>query len=250
MLSPLTWLLLALLLVLAGCRWRHRVRWLAPAGVGLAVVATVAMTPWAANSLVAWLESPRGSPAFCTGSPPSAAVVLAAGLDAPPAARTEPSMLDLASRRRIERAVAWWHERPGRTLVVAGGPQRDGSATSRLMALHARRLGLPASALRTEERSDSTWRNAQELAALQPRLPRRVVLVTSAMHMRRARFALERAGFEVCPLATDSRHVPFGLPGYVLPGSSALAKTEAALHELVGLGYYRWRDWRSGAPGA
>ena len=75
-------------------------------------------------------------------------------------------------------------------------------------------------------------------------MPRRLVLVTSAMHMPRSRLALGRAGFDVCPVPADSRRIAFGLPGYLIPGSSALDKTEAALHELVGLAYYRWRDAR------
>ena len=100
-------------------------------------------------------------------------------------------------------------------------------------------------ALRVEAGPTSTWENARALAVAAAAVPRRVVLITSAMHMPRARYAMARAGFEVCAIASRSRGcIPFGLPGYLIPRSSALVKTEAALHELVGLAYYRWLDAR------
>ena len=76
---------------------------------------------------------------------------------------------------------------------------------------------------------------------MQPPLPHRVVLVTSAMHMRRARYAVESAGFEACPVPADTRRIPFGLPGSLIPRTTALAKSEAAVHEVVGLLHYQWR---------
>ncbi|MFD0737900.1 YdcF family protein [Lysobacter koreensis] len=247
MLSPLSWLLVALLAVCLGSWLHERGRWLRPAGAVIACVAVVAMTPWVANALVGWLEAPGSMPRSCQSSPPQVAVVLAGGVDAEPSGPTDFSALSITSRRRIERAVAWWRDQPGRSLVVSGGPQlAAGVPASALMLVYARRLGVRDDALRAEQVSTSTWENARGLAALSPPIPRRVVLVTSAMHMPRARYAMTRAGFEACPLPADSRLVPFGLPGYLIPGSSALVKTEAALHELVGLVYYRWLDrrWR------
>ena len=71
-------------------------------------------------------------------------------------------------------------------------------------------------------------------------LKRRVVLVTSLIHMPRAQEAFASAGFEVCPLGTDVRRLPSRLPWALVPRTSALANTEVALHEWVGLAYYRW----------
>lgn len=249
MLSPLSWLLLALLLVGVGLPLRGHGRWLLHAGIGGAVVAIIAMTPWVANTLVGWLETPQPVVASCLSSPPPVAVVLAGGVDTAPTEPADLPAMAITTRRRVERAVAWWHERPGRSLVLSGGPHLAGGVpTGALMADYARRLGVAATALRVEGRSESTWDNARGLAALQPPLPRRVVLITSAMHMPRARYALARAGFDVCAIAADPRRIAFGLPGYLIPRSSALVKTETALHELVGMAYYRWLDARSATP--
>ena len=246
LLSPLNWLLLALLSGWVGHRLGRRGRWLQRGGIALAAVAIAAMTPLVGNGLVGWLEAPQPMDADCLSSPPQVAVVLAGGVDARPADPTQFSVLGISSRRRVEQAVAWWREQPGRSLIMSGGPQYAGGVpTGALMADYARRLGVPPLAVKTEGTSISTRENARALARLQPSVPRQVALVTSAMHMPRSRYAMARAGFRVCAVPADPRRIPFGLPGYLIPRSSALLKTEAALHELVGIGYYRWLDWRS-----
>ena len=241
LLSPLSWLLLAGLGACIAAR-RHSRGWLRVSLVA-ALVSVFAMTPLFANALLGWLERPQPIPAYCVASPPQVGVVLAGGVDAIPRDDNDASVLGVASRRRMERAVEWWRARPGRVIVVSGGPVWQGGVPeSRWMIRHAQLLGVAPAELRGEEASSNTWENARGLAAMTPALPRRVVLISSAMHLPRARYAMERAGFEVCPIATDWRRVPFGLPGYLIPQTSALLKTEAALHELVGMLYYRWLD--------
>jgi hypothetical protein len=84
------------------------------------------MTPMFANALLGWLERPPPMPAHCLASPPQVAVVLAGGVDAIPRDDNDASVLGVASRRRIERAVEWWRARPGRVIVVSGGPDWRG----------------------------------------------------------------------------------------------------------------------------
>ena len=246
MLSPLNWLLLGLLFACVALRLRPRGKWLLRACIAVAAIAILAMTPLAANGLIGWLETQAPTTAICVTDPPLVGVVLAGSVDAAPNDEADLPALGITSRRRVERAVAWWQDRPGRSLIMSGGPQFDeGISTGALMADYARRLGVAATALQVEGTSNSTWENARALAALKPRLPHSVSLITSAMHMPRARYAMARAGFEVCAIPADYRRIPFGLPGYLIPRSSALGKTEAALHEFVGMAYYRWLDARS-----
>lgn len=252
LLSPLTWLLLALAAAWTGARLHRRGRMLLHVGLAVAVLSVLAMTPLTANVLTGLLEAPGAVPQECAVAP-TTAVVLAGGVDAVPADAGDLSVLATSSRRRTEHAVAWWRSAPGRSLVMAGGPHRAGAVpVGALMAAYARSLGVEAGAIRVEDGSTSTWENARNLATMQPAVPRRVALVTSALHMRRARYALARHGVQTCPVPAGSSHVPFALPGYLVPGSSALRKTEAALHELVGMAWYRWlalRDGRhAGAP--
>lgn len=117
------------------------------------------------------------------------------------------------------------------------------------MESYAQRMGVPRAAVSEERTSRTTWESARRLSRLQPKLPRRVVLITSAAHMPRAQYAMQEAGFQVCPLATDRRYLPFQLPGYLIPQRSALEKTEQALHEVAGLLYYRWLAFNTARRG-
>lgn len=92
-----------------------------------------------------------------------------------------------------------------------------------------------------EEASRTTWENAQFSARLlQPQGIRRVVLVTQAWHMTRARWSFERAGFEVVTapvgfLGGDHAQPFAGL----LPDSRAVWRSGQLLNEAVGLVGYR-----------
>lgn len=242
-LSPINWLLCALVLLgIGSCVQRLR-GWILFAGMALAAVSVLAMTPLFANPLLRMLETDTVA---CLNPPPTLAIVLAGGVDGPPAAANDFSRLTLASRRRAERAVAWWREQPGRKLLISGGTLFEGAvAESRVMAAYVENFGVPMADVEIEEQSTNTWESARILSGQRPAIPRSVVLITSSVHMRRAAYAMETAGFQLCPLATDSRVTPFGLPGYLIPQVSATEKTEAALHELVGLVYYRWLYLRS-----
>lgn len=244
-LSPLNWLLVALLLALIGARtrWRRPLQGLA---LGLAITAFASSTALVSNAIARRVEADFRVPAWCEAAPPATVVVLAGGVDRLPRGPEVYGVLSGTSRRRIERGIEYWHERPGRTLVLSGGPSAPGWVPlSALMASYARAFGVPADSIVEESRSLTTWENAQRVADLQPRLPRRIALATSAMHMPRAVLAFEAAGFEVCPMPADRRGIRVSLPGGLVPSTKELEKSDAALHELVGTLHYRWRNARA-----
>jgi len=144
----------------------------------------------------------------------------------------------------MDRAASWWREREGRVLVIEGGASYGNTAVAELMAAYAQAQGVPPAAMRVDNQSDDTWENAHHAARLSPPLPRRIVLVTSLIHMQRAKRAFDSAGFEVCPMGTDRRRLPSRLPWALVPRTSALANAEVSLHEWMGLAYYRWRGRR------
>lgn len=246
-LSPLSWLLASVLVFAVGALPKRRRGWLLASGIAGIVVSVAAMTPLAANLLVGWLEAMPEQPAACATRPPDVAVVLAGGVDRFARSEEDLSVLSIASRRRAEKAVVWWRERPGRELVVAGGSRsRRSVPEATLLAGYLEVLGVPASAIRTETRSLDTWQNAHYVAAIRPALPREIVLVTSAMHMRRAGYSMREAGFSPCVLGADWRYVPFQRLRYLRPDSGGLDKAESALHEIVGLVVYRIRHRAGG----
>lgn len=90
--------------------------------------------------------------------------------------------------------------------------------------------------------SRTTWENATMSAAiLQPQGIKRVVLVTQAWHMPRARWSFEQAGFTVVGapvgfLGVDNAR-PFG--GW-LPESRVFTQSGMLLNEAAGLLVYPW----------
>ena len=231
--SPLfAGIVLALALWLGWHRWPH---WLRPAGLAGLLACYLLMTPLVAEPLIGTLESGAQTPCEAT---PAAIVVLSGGADAK-APSGYFAALNLASLRRLLGAVQLWRRQGANTplILVGGSGQGDGAESTRMAAL-AQRLGVPASLIRSEIRSRTTWENAEFTARLKPPVPHTVWLVTSAVHMRRARYAMQRAGFAVCTAAVDYRRQPLLWTTALLPSSDALSKTDAALHELIGLAWY------------
>lgn len=92
-----------------------------------------------------------------------------------------------------------------------------------------------------EGASRTTWENARMSAALlHGQGVRRVVLVTQAWHMQRARWSFEQAGFEVIPAPVGFLGREHARPfAGLLPESRALWQNGQLLNEALGLLGYR-----------
>jgi uncharacterized SAM-binding protein YcdF (DUF218 family) len=237
LLSPLgAGLLLALVLCLTWRRGPRLLRWLL---LALEALMLFLCCPVGANLLVHAVES-RVSDA-CGAETPSTIVLLAAGLQRAPLGADDFGALEEINVDRLVAARALWQRTPGATLVIAGGGPW-GVAESTILSRLAEQLGVPTAALRAEDKSQTTWENAQQLRALQPPLPPRIAVVSSALHLPRAMIAFRAAGFTPCTVISDSLYAPPGGEiGYWLPQSSALVKSELAIHEWIGDWLYRWR---------
>ena len=236
--SPLSWaLLLALLLA---CGWRRFGRLASAALLAGEFAMVVAMTPLGANALVWLVESRVPAENSCAAPAPTTIVVLAAGFEREPADARDLAALEPDGIRRSLTGVALWRSMPDATLVLAGGGEYAISESAVLQEF-VQQLGVPAQNIRIESRSHTTWENAQQLRRMAAELPSRIWLVSSALHLPRALVAFRAAGFDACVVASDRRYIPPGGIGYYMPQSSALRKAEAALHELIGEGVYRWR---------
>ncbi|MEN9727468.1 MAG: hypothetical protein RL434_1834 [Pseudomonadota bacterium] len=209
-------------------------------GAGLASLALLA-TPIVATLLALPLEN---IPPFeLQGSPPKAEalVVLGGGIYA---AAPEFGGADTVHPRTLERLryAALLKQRVPLPLVVAGGAfNEDEPAEATLMARAlADSLGVVPEFLET--RSRNTAENARNTRKLID--ARHILLVTHALHMRRAARAFAAAGFEVTPAPMGYRAVfdPEDLSLFdFLPSADALALSRNALHEYLGLAWYRLR---------
>ena len=246
LLSPLGLGLLSVLVLLLA--WRRLSRLLRFLGLGVALICFVLLTPFGANALVDSLESRVPAVPDCPAAP-QVIVVLAGGFDAEPDGDGDSEALTAASLRRLLAGIALWRRMPEAQLVLTGGGPYSIREADVLGPL-AEQLGVPASAIRRERDSRTTWENARNLRALAPPLPADIWLVSSAMHLPRALTAFHAFGFAPCAYASDREYVAPGGPGYFLPQSSAVRKSEIAIHELLGNLVYRWRASRLASSSA
>lgn len=180
-----------------------------------------------------------------------AIVVLAAGRvrDAPEYdGRDIPDYVALARLRyaaRLQRATRL------PVLVTGGNGVADDTSWSKADAMAAALrddFGIPVKWI--EGKSRNTAENAAFSAAmLRPDAVRRVLLVTDAMHMARARTAFQRAGFDVVAAPTlFFSHAPLTV-GAWLPSAEGLRQSWYAIYELLGIAWYRFR-YHDPAPDA
>lgn len=134
-------------------------------------------------------------------------------------------------------------------LLVFTGAMTPGAPSAlsegAVLAQHAKELGVPPDRIRVSGQVTNTEDEAREVAAMlrSESQVRRVLLVTSAFHMVRARRLFESAGFIVMPFPVDFRQPEGG--GFTLssliPNAGAAAQTQLSLRELYGRLYYRLR---------
>ena len=94
----------------------------------------------------------------------------------------------------------------------------------------------------TEGNSVNTEQNARFSADILARAQvRKIILVTHAMHMRRAQVMFVDQGFEVVPAPTDFSVWPELRWRDLLPSSEGRKLAKSALHEVFGLAFYKLR---------
>ena len=240
LLSPLTWgLLLALALLLS---WRRLARAWRVAGIVAGLLLLVLCMPLGANTLERILESRVPADAYCRQGDTGPIVLLAGGFEHAPRDAGDFAAFTLESWNRVRAATDLWHQGSAGALWITGGGTYRFKESAMLAGL-AQDWDVPASALRIESASTTTWESAFALAPALSGSKARVV--TSPWHRARARLAFDAAGVDACVQDTGSEVVPFEGPGYLLPQTSAIEKAENAIYELVGIAYYRFREFRN-----
>jgi uncharacterized SAM-binding protein YcdF (DUF218 family) len=95
-----------------------------------------------------------------------------------------------------------------------------------------------------EGTSENTHENARNSAAiLRAGGLSEVLLVTSAIHMRRAAGCFRHEGIVVSPVPADDGHAKLTAVPAWLPRRDALTLTARCLREYVALWVYHWRGW-------
>ncbi|MGH9404937.1 MAG: YdcF family protein [Terriglobia bacterium] len=149
-----------------------------------------------------------------------------------------------------ERCVyaAWLYKNWLQVPVLASGGPPSGrpqeASDAGVMATVLEHEGVPASSVWLEPRSHSTHQNALDSSViLHAKNVRKIVLVTSAVHMLRAERCFAKEGLTVIPAACDYRtYSPYEAKDY-FPCWTAVRMNEDVLHEVAGLAWYWLHGW-------
>lgn len=241
-------LLLIVTLVLLWIRPR-----LAPVPIVLALIALLLFSNgWVASWLVRSLEWQNLPPAQLPTA--DAIVVLGGGVKPPVWPRPGPDLSEEGDRVLYGAQLYREGKAP---LVIASGGRIDWSGTgkseSKDMAAIMQTLGVPPSAILQDPTSLNTYQNAVNVRQiLQTRGIRKVLLVTSAMHMPRSLLIFKRQGIEAIPAPTDFQETredtqrPTTTQEIVLnllPDAERLQKATRVLKEYIGIVVYRLKGW-------
>lgn len=220
--------------------WRHRPRLARGLVAAGALLLWLLSLPVVTGGLLALLE-PEPLPHATRLPRAQAIVVLGAGRyrDAPEYGGDTASGLVLERLRYAARLA----RASGLPVLASGGsPEGRGPEAVFMKEILEAEFGVPVRWV--EPRSRSTWENARESRRILAREGiDTILLVTHAWHMPRARRAFEDAGFRVIPAGTRFHRPDGSVLSDWLPDARALQDSSHALHEVLGLAWYRLRAW-------
>ncbi len=203
-------------------------------------------TPVGSGLLIGPLENSYPDLSVQAAPQVQAIVVLGGGVRAAGGRHSEPEM----ANDRLRMAMALYDAGKAPLIVfsggnigfLGGGRETEAVSGARIMEslrITARAILEEGASRNTRENAEFTWR------MLSPRGIRRILLVTSAMHMPRAAGLFRHAGFDV--IAAPCDHLSGrGEPSLVfrfIPEADNIAAATNALREYAGLVVYRMRGW-------
>lgn len=242
-----------LLLVVALILWWRRSRFVPIPIVTALMLLLLSSNSWVANSLVQsleWQHIPKGA------LPTADAIVVLGGATKskfPP----RPSVDLSEAGDRVLYGAQLYREGKAPFVIASGGRidwRGGGPAESADMAEILKTLGVPDSAILQDPTSLNTYQNAVNVKKIiTKRGIRRVLLVTSAMHMPRSLRIFQRLEIDTIPAPTDFLVTQQELAELnsstqaillnILPDADRLGMTTRAIKEYIGTIIYRLRGW-------
>ncbi|MEB3337272.1 MAG: YdcF family protein [Leptolyngbyaceae bacterium] len=217
------------------------------------VVLLLGSNGWVASQLVQSLEWQN----IPTADLPTAEAIVVLGGGTKPGISPRPGVDLSEAGDRILYGAQLYREGKAPRLILSGGRidwRGGGPAESADMAAIAQTLGVPKSAILEDPTSLNTYENAVNVRKiLQTQGIRRVLLVTSAMHMPRSLRIFQRQGIDAIPAPTDFlvsnqevQELQSNAPAILLnliPDADRLQQVTRALKEYFGLVVYGLRGW-------
>jgi uncharacterized SAM-binding protein YcdF (DUF218 family) len=196
-------------------------------------------TPWLGNALLKTLEISR--PITADAIKKADAIVVLGGGRRLGAAEYGGDTLNSISLERL-RYAAYLHRASGLPILVTGGKPSGGTLAEGRIMQHVLRseYGLPTRWV--EDAALTTGDNARLSAQqLKPSKVQRILLVTHAWHLRRAVPQFEAQGLSVIPAGIQFSSPRIDAILDCLPTPAGLRDSSFALHEWLGIMWYKLR---------
>jgi uncharacterized SAM-binding protein YcdF (DUF218 family) len=197
-------------------------------------------TPFGAVMLASTLETVPALDIQAAHASGAQAIVVLGGASYANAPEYEESTVGADTLVRVRYAAALHRELDLPVATIGGEPLGNGVPVGLSMAkVLGEEFQVPVTWVEANSRNTAeNAMNSRDLLASAPR----ILLVTHAMHMPRAQRMFELAGFKVVPAPTAFASGPGQLilnPLGFLPSAGYLATSRDALHEWIGLAWYR-----------
>lgn len=151
---------------------------------------------------------------------------------------TSIDQLSASTLSRLLEGMRIRFEVPGSKLICSGYGGVDTVSNAAVMRSAAMELGVDGSRIQMLEKAANTWEEAQFYRdGFGTSVP--LILVTSATHMKRAMMVFKAMGLDPIPAPTDfivKKRIRRDWLSH-----ENFRKVQIALHEYIGLVYYRWK---------
>ncbi len=132
------------------------------------------------------------------------------------------------------------HKETGLPIILSGGAAISRIPEAKIMKTLLRAFGVDERYIYAEVSSRDTAENAKYVRRVCERIGcKRIILVTSGFHMRRAEALFKKEGFEVIPYPTDLKFEGSYNVYSLFPKYSVFYDSAIAIREYLGLLYYK-----------
>lgn len=239
---PIIFLPIGLTMILVGAGLILRRKVLCWTGFGLLLLLS---TEFVSGKLMRWIEGVEDRSAIQDVQTADAIVVLSGMIEK---RKNAPLGEWSGAVDRFEGGVDLIQAEKAPLLIFTGGwvPRiPNAKPEGEILAQRAVRLGVPKDKILVTGKAQNTREEATAVRQVgrnwwvtgsNPR----IILVTSAFHMRRAEMLFRKSGFEVTPFPVDLQTSGNSgiTPLSFLPSAHALARSEIAIREIIGFAYY------------
>ena len=241
-----------LLLIVALITLGKRPKWAAFPIILALIILLVSSSGWVSKSLIRSLEW-QNLPA---SQLPNADAIVVLGGGIKPQIPPRPWVEVSEAGDRILYGSLLYKQGKAPLLILSGGRvewKGGGPPEAEDMAKIAMEMGVPNTAILQDTTSLNTYQNAVNVRQiLASKNIRRILLVTSALHIPRSILIFQRQNIEVIPAPTDflvseqdfeELNTLQGMLLNLLPDAANLQRTNQALKEYIGLIIYRLLGW-------